>query len=66
MDLEHLLQGINDGTVSIVNLSKREPKSLCSEVKPSELSLRGRYMVIRLERTKIGEKIDYFISVLER
>lgn len=66
MDLEYLLQGINDGTVTIINLSKRESKSLCSEIKPSELKLKGRYTVIRFERAIMGEKIDYFISVLER
>gem|GEM_PF-6927243 len=66
MDLEYLLTGIKDGTVSIVQLNGSESKSLCSEEKPSELRLKGLFTVIRFERTIISDKIDYLISVMKR
>lgn len=67
MDLEYLLKGIKDGTVSIVNLSsKKDNKCLCNDISPSEVRLKMKYIVVRFEKEIIGEKIGYLISVLER
>lgn len=62
--LAYILKGIPEGgTISIVDMTHSEPKSLCSNAKGYKP--KKNYEVISMDKFDIKDQINYFIRVIE-
>ena len=65
LDLDYLLKGITDGTVSIIDISTAEPHSLYHDTEPCKVKLNKKYDVVRVSRDKLENRYDFMIQVVE-